>query len=83
MKGKYKMKRQKKILLIGELYSDNLGDGIICNTVKNILKNNDIQMIDLSGKKDYCKKNQNFVFSKKNVEKEKYFNKRKEIRYNF
>ena len=39
----------KNVLIIGELYSDNLGDGIICNIVCEILHDYNIEMLDLSG----------------------------------
>lgn len=46
-----------KILLIGEVYSENLGDGIICETVASLIKKQyphcEIVMGDISGKKDY------------------------------
>lgn len=46
-----------KILLIGEVYSENLGDGIICETVASLIKNaypnSEIIMGDLSGKSGY------------------------------
>lgn len=47
----------KKILIIGELYSSNLGDGVICNNVKDIIekniKNTSISLMDVYGKNDY------------------------------
>jgi len=50
-----------KILLIGEVYSENLGDGIICETVANLIKNAypncEIIMGDLSGKSGYEQNN--------------------------
>ena len=43
-----------KILLIGERYSANLGDGIICETVESLLRNHykksEVIMADISGK---------------------------------
>ena len=47
---------KKKILLVGELYSDNLGDAVLCEIVKNIIKENiycDIELCDLSGRNFY------------------------------
>lgn len=46
-----------KILLIGEIYSSNLGDGVICETVaaliKQIYPNSEIVTADISGRSDY------------------------------
>lgn len=46
-----------KILLIGEVYSPNLGDGVICETVAALIKqkypNCEIVMADLSGRSEY------------------------------
>lgn len=48
-----------KILIIGERYSENLGDAVICETVYNIIKkeykDSKIDFFDLSGKIDYNK----------------------------
>ena len=45
------------ILLIGERYSENLGDAVICETVKNIIqssfKDAEIDMFDISGRINY------------------------------
>lgn len=49
---------KKKILLVGEIYSDNLGDAVLCEIVKKIVKENiccDIELCDLSGRKFYGK----------------------------
>lgn len=46
------------ILLIGEAYSENLGDGIICETVANLIRKEypdcTIVVADISGKKGYA-----------------------------
>lgn len=46
-----------QILLIGERYSENLGDAVICETVKNIIQsvydNVEIDMLDISGRTNY------------------------------
>ena len=43
-----------RVLLIGECYSDNLGDSVICETVAKILADsfdiNTIDFLDLSGR---------------------------------
>jgi polysaccharide pyruvyl transferase WcaK-like protein len=53
----------KKILLLGEYYSDNLGDGIICECVEYLLrqkfKDYDILKSDLSGRSNYPSFDQN------------------------
>lgn len=45
----------KTILLIGEKYSSNLGDGIICDTVNYLLKDDNYEVItmDISGRKSF------------------------------
>ena len=46
------------ILLIGEFYSDNLGDGVLCNIVKKIIKETysyNIDCLDISAKENYNK----------------------------
>ena len=46
----------KKILIVGEIYSDNLGDGVLCKTVKNIIEENidcEIELLDLSARDYY------------------------------
>lgn len=45
-----------KILLIGEFYSDNLGDGVLCEVVNKLIINNinsEIVKLDLSARNDY------------------------------
>ncbi|WP_214744393.1 polysaccharide pyruvyl transferase family protein [Exiguobacterium sp. s189] len=72
----------KKILLIGEYYSSNLGDGIICQSVEYLIKkwnpSLEISISDLSGKvgfdeKDisspYPNKDNTITFPKKLVKK--------------
>lgn len=53
------MENIKKVLLIGEWYSFNLGDGVICECVEKILRENyyniEIEKIDLSGRRGYGK----------------------------
>ncbi|EMI2316016.1 polysaccharide pyruvyl transferase family protein [Providencia rettgeri] len=48
----------KKILIIAEVFSENLGDGVIYESLRNsIIKNHPkyiINKIDLSGNKDWC-----------------------------
>ena len=56
----------KNVLIIGELYSDNLGDGIICNIVCEILHDYNIEMLDLSGRNNYPQKSNNNNFSLRN-----------------
>ncbi|QUG40596.1 polysaccharide pyruvyl transferase family protein [Psychrobacillus sp. INOP01] len=61
-----------RVLLIGEYYSPNLGDGVICNVVENLLINyfDDVEIIvaDISGKKAY-----NTAINRSiSLEKEKY-----------
>lgn len=51
-------KNLKKILIVGEIYSDNLGDAVLCEIVKKIVKENiycDIELCDLSGRNYYGK----------------------------
>lgn len=46
-----------RILLLGERYSENLGDAVICETVKNVIKlsysDAEIDMFDISGRTSY------------------------------
>lgn len=45
-----------KILLIGEFYSDNLGDGVLCEVVYKLISDNistDITKLDLSARNNY------------------------------
>ena len=46
-----------KLLLIGERYSENLGDAVICETVKKLIQKNfnsvEIVDFDISGRSDY------------------------------
>lgn len=59
----------KKLLLIGEMYSENLGDGIICETVNNLFKEQyDVKILDLSGRKKYIPSNNTFNFFKENIQ---------------
>lgn len=47
------------ILLIGEFYSENLGDGVLCSIVKKIIQETyscKIDCLDISTKEDYGKK---------------------------
>lgn len=57
----------KKILILGELFSDNLGDGIICGVSRKIFSNYyDVKVLDLSGRmsySDYSKSQYEFSFS--------------------
>ena len=54
------------ILLIGERYSENLGDAVICETVKNIIHSSfdgvEIDVFDISGRINY-----NEYYSEKNI----------------
>lgn len=48
-----------KVLVIGEHYSSNLGDGVICQTVKRLLEENfseieTIDILDISGRTSYA-----------------------------
>jgi polysaccharide pyruvyl transferase WcaK-like protein len=58
-----------RILLIGEYYSSNLGDGVICNAVENLLINSfedvEITVADISGKKAYSTLNDKNISVKK------------------
>lgn len=60
-----------KILIIGDLYSANLGDGVICENVKEIIKkeNNEkelqIKLVDIYCKNGYIKHEQNQIKEKK------------------
>lgn len=72
----------KKILVIGELYSENLGDGIICQIVaKYFNKNYQVELLDLSGREGYIPTNSLFSLTKAtiNFQKEKI----KRILYSF
>lgn len=67
-----------KVLLIGEKYSTNLGDGVIFDTVKEILKRQygcDIINLDISGHSNYNLNNQEnkskISFLKKMINKNK------------
>lgn len=43
-----------KVLVVGEVYSSNLGDGIICEVVDGLLKNQfETSFVDLSGRKEF------------------------------
>lgn len=55
-KNKYENFSRKKILIVGEIYSDNLGDAVLCEIVKKIVEENiycDIELCDLSGREYY------------------------------
>ena len=48
----------KKVLLVGEIYSENLGDGVLCQCVEFLIKkyfNKEVMIdyLDLSGRKSY------------------------------
>lgn len=76
-------KKQLNILLIGEYYSDNLGDGVICETVKSIfLKELDFNVkilpLDISGRntwEDEIKNNTPNTPSTETVNLKGYFHK--------
>ena len=54
----------KKILLIGERFSPNLGDGIIYEVTEYFLKDDfEIVCLDFAGKKDYLVQNENSSFN--------------------
>lgn len=61
------------ILVIGEYYSSNLGDGVICQTVVALLKqrysNSNIDIADISNEVDYRDKRREqtkyYVFQRK------------------
>lgn len=63
-----------KILIVGERYSENLGDAVICETVYNILKEEyvdaDFDFFDLSGRVDY---NTYYSYKKNLIKKAKWF----------
>ena len=48
---------RKKILIIGEMFSDNLGDGIICEIVQNTLNDFNTEILDLSGRIEFNNQN--------------------------
>lgn len=56
---------KKNILLVGEIYSDNLGDAVLCQIVKRIIEENiscNIELCDLSGRQFYDRNfNYNFL----------------------
>lgn len=55
----------KKILIVGEKYSENLGDGVICDTVCNYYNNDYIlKIIDLSGRVTWTNSNNYFSLKK-------------------
>ena len=54
----------KNILIVGEVYSDNLGDGVICEVVNGFLKKNyNTKYFDLSGRTSYCEKDKKEEFN--------------------
>lgn len=61
-----------KILIIGDLYSANLGDGIICENVKEIIKKENseqklqIKLVDIYCKNGYIKDDKSQVNAKRN-----------------
>ena len=66
----------KKVLIVGEVFSTNLGDGIICGVVEKLFKNDyDVQILDLSGKQNYEKNLciTNFSIYKEVLKKVKHF----------
>lgn len=60
---------KKKVLLVGEKYSSNLGDGVICEVVENVLQNDDFEVInfDISGRSGYFENVNEFNFKKENL----------------
>lgn len=60
---------KKYILLVGERYSSNLGDGVICQTVEKILKDKDLEIvnIDISGRTGYQEKENGFNLKQENI----------------
>ena len=65
---------KKHILLVGEKYSSNLGDGVICEVVENIFKSKKFEIInfDISGRTEYSKENNEFNLKKENLMYMKY-----------
>lgn len=53
---------KKNILIVGEKFSNNLGDGIICDTVEKLLEDDDFEQIilDISGRVKYTDDNNKF-----------------------
>lgn len=48
----------KKVLIVGEIYSGNLGDGVICEVVNNFFsKQFETRYFDLSGRDNFIKNN--------------------------
>lgn len=66
-----------KVLLIGEHYSDNLGDGVICTNVEKMIKKEfiDVQItkLDLSHRSGFTQEYDNFILSKKKINKLKVY----------
>lgn len=57
----------KKVLIVGEVYSSNLGDGVICDIVDKLLSDNyETLLFDLSGKNSYNKNVFSYKFKKNN-----------------
>lgn len=76
-----------KILLIGEHYSDNLGDGVICANVEEMVKKNfnevQITKLDLSHRLDFAQEYNNFILSKKKINKLKLYLKNNSAIYEY
>jgi polysaccharide pyruvyl transferase WcaK-like protein len=63
-----------KILLIGDYYSSNLGDGVICQTVEALFRSNfkeiqTIDILDISGRQDFAE-NRTHFYNKNRLKKE-------------
>ena len=58
-----------RILLIGELYSSNLGDGILCECAQSLIKQKikdvEIDVIDLSLRENYSNKKEDSLNKKR------------------
>lgn len=69
---KRRIKYYVKILLIGEVYSSNLGDGIICETAYSLIKNQfldiEIDFFDLTFRNNFLEyRNFNLSINEKNI----------------
>ena len=60
---------KKQILLIGEKYSNNLGDGLICEIAENILQDSKLEIInfDISGRNEYSNVVNEFDLKRENL----------------
>lgn len=64
----------KKVLIVGEVYSENLGDGVICEVVNDFFsKMYDTRLLDISGRESYTiSNNYHFDNRKEKIRYKKY-----------